>query len=218
MNGLTDFDLAQKIWDYMRFEQPIEKADIIIGLGSTDIRTAQWCASLYHDGYASKILFTGARGRITRDVFTDSEADVYAREAERLGVPGGAILKESTATNTGENITHSYELLQESDIRVKSIIIVTKPYMLRRAYATFMKQWPNTRKPKMMCSAIDVSFEEYCKDDNYPFEYVTNVMVGDLQRIQEYPKRGFQIEQYVPDDVMQAWSLLVARGYTKHLI
>ena len=80
----NDKQLAQIIWDYMRYEQPLEKADVIIGLGSTDVRTAGWCAKLYHDGYAPLILFTGARGRMTREAFTENEADVYAKRATQL--------------------------------------------------------------------------------------------------------------------------------------
>ena len=52
----------------------------------------------------------------------------------------------------------------------------------------------------------------------YPFEYVTNVMVGDLERIREYPRQGFQIKQIIPDEVNKAFNALVSRGYTKHLL
>ena len=43
-------------------------------------------------------------------------------------------------------------------------------------------------------------------------------MVGDLQRIKIYPKKGFQIFQEIPDDVWQAYKQLVNLGYDKHLI
>lgn len=215
---MTDFENAQIIWNYMRFEQPLKKADVIIGLGSTDMRTAEWCVRLYHEGYAPLILFTGARGRMTREAFIDNEAEVYAKRAIELNVPEETILKEVNATNTGENITYAHQLLRSRGVDIQSLIIVTKPYMLRRAYATFMKQWPDDIKPDIRCSAIDVSFDEYCKDEMYPFEHVTNVMVGDLQRIQEYPKLGFQIEQDVPDEVVKAYDELVKRGYVKHLL
>jgi hypothetical protein len=43
-------------------------------------------------------------------------------------------------------------------------------------------------------------------------------MVGDLQRIRVYPARGFQIEQDVPVNVLDAYNQLVAAGFTKHLI
>jgi hypothetical protein len=44
------------------------------------------------------------------------------------------------------------------------------------------------------------------------------LQVGDLQRIKEYPKLGFQIEQNIPDEVWDAWERLVALGYSKHLV
>lgn len=43
-------------------------------------------------------------------------------------------------------------------------------------------------------------------------------MVGDLQRIREYPKLGFQIEQNIPKSVWQAFEKMVGWGYSKHLI
>lgn len=215
---MTDFEYAQIVWNYMRFEQPLQKADVIIGLGSHDIRTASWCAKLYHDKFAPLIVFSGAAGRLTYGVFSKTEAEAYAEHAIGLGVPEGAILKESRSTNTGENILYTYELLKNESIEPKSVILVTKPYMLRRAYAAFMKQWPGEPKPLVRCSAIDVSFEEYCEGDPKSFEREVNVMVGDLQRVMEHPKLGYQIEQEVPDEVMTAYSELISRGYTKELM
>jgi len=43
-------------------------------------------------------------------------------------------------------------------------------------------------------------------------------MVGDLQRIKEYPKLGFQIEQDIPNVVWDAWESLTKLGFTKHYL
>lgn len=43
-------------------------------------------------------------------------------------------------------------------------------------------------------------------------------MVGDLQRIKEYPAVGFQIPQDIPSDVWEAYEQLVALGYDEYLI
>jgi len=43
-------------------------------------------------------------------------------------------------------------------------------------------------------------------------------MAGDLQRIREYPKSGYQIEQEIPDEIWNAFEQLVAAGYNRHLI
>ncbi len=218
MHGKSDHELAQIIWDYMRFEQPLEKADVIFGFGSADNRTAQWCAKLWQDGWAPKIIFSGSRGALTRDSYTENEADVYKEVATENGVDPQAILVENQATNTGENVTLAAHLLKQCGIDTKTIILVGKPYMLRRHYATFLKQWPDKQVSKIICSAIDVSMDDYTSNSYISLEYMTNIMVGDLQRIKEYAKLGFQIEQEIPDDVWAAYEELVRRGYTKHLL
>lgn len=213
----TDKQLAEILWDYMILEHSLENADVILGLGSTDIRTAEWCAKLFHEKRAPLMVFTGARGRMAKDVFTENEADIFATIAKEKGVPEEAIIVEPRATNTGENIQFSYDALKNANKLPGKLILVTKPYMLRRAYATFKKQWPD-QNCQIICSAIDETFEEYCEDENYPFKYVVNVMVGDLQRIIEYPALGFQIPQAVPQEVLSAYEELIKRGYTKQLL
>ena len=213
----TDKQLAQVLWDYMKLEHPLEKADVIIGLGSTDIRTAKWCAKLYKEGWAPIIIFTGANGRMSENVFTESEAGMFSKVAQDSGIPENAIKCETKATNTGENIKFSHKALLDLGIVPKKIILVTKPYMLRRAYATFKKQWPD-QNCEIICSGIDQTFEEYFKEKNYPFEYVVNVMVGDLQRILEYPTLGYQIPQKMPQSVIDDFEELIARGYTSQLL
>jgi len=47
---------------------------------------------------------------------------------------------------------------------------------------------------------------------------VIGIMVGDLQRIQLYPTKGFQIHQDIPDDVWGAYEQLVEAGYDQYLL
>ena len=213
---MTDHELAQIIWEYLRYEQPLEKADVIIGLGSHDLQTAEHCAAVYKEGWAPLIVFCGGRGRLTEDL-VGNEADRYAEVAISRGVPESMILRDTASTNTGENIQNAYALLKANGVLPKKIILVTKPYMLRRAYATLMKQWPERAKPQVICSALAKDLESYGAGFETP-EETTQIMVGDLQRIKEYPKRGFQIEQAIPHEVWRAYEELIRRGYDKHQI
>ncbi len=213
---MSDQQLAQIIWDYMRYEQPIDKADVIIGLGTHDTRTAEWCAKLYHEHWAPRIIFCGGRGRLTGGL-EGNEADRFAEVAIGLGVPAEVILRDIQSTNTGENIVNAYHILQKQGINPTKVILSTKPYMLRRAYATFMKQWPGESTPEVICSAIDRDLQEYGKDLK-AITHTIQIMIGDLQRIREYPKLGFQIEQDIPKDVWDAYEELVRRGYTEQLM
>jgi hypothetical protein len=44
------------------------------------------------------------------------------------------------------------------------------------------------------------------------------MLVGDLQRIIEYPKQGFAIEQVVPEDVLAAYDRLIQAGFDSRLV
>lgn len=209
---MTDQELGQIIWDYLRYEQPLEKSDIIIGFGCHDIGVARYVASLYQQSYAPLIMFCGGVGRLTPDN-VDNEAEWYADEAKRLGVPEDAILKEGRSTNTGENIAFAYELLQEKNVYPRRIILVHTPYSLRRDYAAIMKQWPGEDRPEFIFSAEQVSMDEYVRSSG-SFESVVGSMIADLRRVKEYPELGFQIEQEIPENVWSAYEELVGLGYT----
>lgn len=211
--------LAQKIWDYHNIRQDLEKADLIFALCSNDIRVAEYAAELYHSGWAPYILFSGGvahQNDLLKTSWNTPEADKFAEIAIEKGVPKEKILIENKATNTGENFRLSHELLKEKKIPHKKIIIVQKPYMLRRSYATFAKQWPG-EKVEIILTSPPISLEDY-PSEILAKEVLINTMVGDLQRIKIYPEKGFQISQDIPDDVWEAYEELVSLGFTKHLV
>jgi uncharacterized SAM-binding protein YcdF (DUF218 family) len=182
-------------------------------LGSNDLRVAEHGADLYLRGLAPRIVFSGNVGRLTEGVFQKSEAECFADVARAKGVPDSAILIETRSTNTGENIAFSRELLARAGIDPQRLIVVQKPYMERRAYATFMNFWPGK---DIRAASPPISFADY-PTVTLGKELIINVLVGDVQRIRVYPAKGFQIAQPMPDEVSEAWRELVDRGYTQHL-
>jgi uncharacterized SAM-binding protein YcdF (DUF218 family) len=209
--------LARRIWEYMHMHYKLAPSDVILTLGSNDMRVAEHAADCYLKGLAPLLVFSGNVGALTRGVFAQPEAELFAETAVRLGVPREAILCEPESTNTGDNIRFSYRLLQERGIHPQRLILVQKPYMERRTYATFMQQWPAAEKPDVLVTSPPLAFESYA-DGLMPHDQFINVMVGDLQRIREYPKQGFQIEQEIPTEVWQAYERLVALGFNQRLI
>ena len=206
--------LAQIIWDYHHLNHTLEKSDLILALGSNDIRVAEYAADLYLQGFAPLLMFSGNVGILTKDQFSKPEAEVFADVARNKGVPETAILLEPESTNTGENIEFSRRILAERGIDPNSIILVQKPYMERRAFATFRKHWP---EKNLIVASPPIPFSEY-SNEVLPREKVINIMVGDLQRIKFYPGLGFQIEQEIPDEIWQAYEQLVEMGYDQHLM
>ena len=205
---------AKKLWDYHHVNHSPEKSDCILVLGSHDLRVAERAAELYLQGWAPIIIFSGGLGRLTQDLWKVSEAESFAAIAEKMGVPKEAILIENRSTNTGENILFTQQLLKTKNLDPKSFIVVQKPYMERRSFATFKKHWPDK---KLIVTSPQISFEEY-PNEEMPLEKVINIMVGDMQRIKLYPEKGFQIFQEIPGDVWQAYEKLVASGYDMDLI
>ncbi len=212
-NPLIDA-LAARIWDYMQLRHALAQSDLILALGSNDLRVAAQAADLYLQGWAPRLMFSGNVGALTRSLFDQPEAEKFAEVARRKGVPAAAILLETESTNTGDNVRFSRRVLAEHGIEAQRIILVQKPYMERRAYATFMNFWPGI---EVRVSSPPLSFAEY-PTAQLSKETVINIMVGDLQRIREYPSKGFQIPQPIPAPVWQAYEQLVALGYDKHLI
>ncbi len=207
-------ELARTLWDYHHMHHKLEVADCIFALGSHDLRVADRAAELYLEGWAPLVIMSGGLGNVTKDVWTVPEADQFAQIAINKGVPADAILVETKSTNTGENVLFTRELLAEKNIDPQSFILVQKPYMERRTYATFQKRWPGKR---MMVTSPQISFENYPTDE-IPMERVINIMVGDLQRIKYYPEKGFQVYQEIPNNVWNAFEQLVKAGYDKHLM
>ena len=205
---------AKVLWDYHKMRHTLKHADCILVLGSHDVRVGEYGAKLYLDGYAPLLIMSGGLGNLTSHIWDEPEADKFAKLAMAMGVPRSHILIENRSTNTGENITFTRRLLDEKKIEMKSFIVVQKPYMERRAYATFMKKWPGR---EILIASPPLSFEEYPAGD-ISLEDVINIMVGDLQRIMIYPALGYQIAQDVPEDVRNAYDFLVRSGYTRHMV
>lgn len=214
-------DEALIIWDYMQMHHELKPADIIFVLGSRDDRVAKYAAELYHKKYAPKIIVSGGLSHKNDLLATKwkekSEAEHFSSIMIKENVPKEDIILERNATNTGENIKNSYLLLKNAGLMPKSIILVQKPYMERRTFATFNKQWPSADRLVTMVTSPRLGFEEYLDDSQTPDE-VISIMLGDLQRIIEYPALGYQIYQDVPQKVQDAYNFLIQHGYTKHLL
>lgn len=206
--------LATQLWEYHHMHHTLQKADCILALGSHDLRVANRAADLYLAGWAPLVVFSGGLGNVTKGIWTVPEADQFAAIALEMGVPADAILVENQSTNTGENIQFTQQLLAQNNLQPQRFIVVQKPYMERRSYATFKKHWP---EKQLIVTSPQYSFESYPNED-IPMERVIDIMVGDLQRIKIYPAKGFQIYQEIPDNIWQAYEKLVALGFTNHLV
>lgn len=208
---------ARILWDFHRLGMPYGSAGVILGLGSFDPAVAEHGAVLFLEGRATWLMFTGGlvdRQDSLKPPWSAPEAQVFREIALKRGVPAGAILTESRSQNTGENFRFSLAQLRERAIPIEAMIIVTKPYVERRARATAMKELGTIG---FAMTSAPCSFDEYCFQRFEPARIV-NLMVGELQRIAVYPTLGFQASEAIPAEVWRAYDRLIAAGYTRHLL
>ncbi|MGW0163817.1 YdcF family protein [Streptomyces sp. NPDC003343] len=214
MISVQDWEDTQLLWDYQLMHHAPRPCSVGIGLGSHDLGVADTTIDLYRRGMMPLIVFTGATSRTTQERMPRGEAEHYRDRALELGVPADAIRVEPYARNTGQNIALSRALLERHGIDVSSVLLVSKPYEERRAYATARKLWPEV---EFVSASTPMTLPEYI-DSIQDARLVIDMLVGSLQRLLIYPAQGFMISQDVPEDVTRAYERLASRGFVSRLI
>lgn len=209
------------VWDYMHMGHSLKKADAIMALGSYDIRVAEYAAKLWIDGWAPYLICAGSgtvhsNSAVWQGFVGSTEADVFADIARKAGVPDDAILIENKSQNTGQNYEFTMNLLKERGVMLEKLIAVQKPFMERRTYATGKIWLP--KNIELIVTSPNLSLEEYPNELVSKKDHWIHNMVGDLQRIKEYPAKGFQIYQDIPNEVWNAFNSLVENGYSDNLL
>ena len=210
--------LAETLWNYHLMNHQVGEADAILVLCSHDERVAERGAQLFLEGSAPLLIFSGGQGAITKALWDEPEAERFARIAMKMNVPRENIVIEKNSTNTGENVQFTRKLLEKQGLDPQRFIVVQKPYMERRAFATFLRYWPGK---EVVVTSPQVSFRDYLAEyanRSLTTADVIGIMVGDLQRIKLYPALGYQIAQDIPDEVWSAFEGLVRAGFDKYLI
>ncbi|MGW3860034.1 YdcF family protein [Streptomyces sp. NPDC005047] len=205
---------TRRLWEYHQMGHTPRPCSVAIGLGSHDLGVADTAAELYERGMAPLVVFTGATSPTTRERMPRGEAVHYQERALELGVPSSAILVEPRARNTGDNIRFSRELLEEAGVDVSSVLLISKPYEERRAYATARKLWPEV---EIISASSPMTLNEYV-DSLGDARMVIDMLVGALQRLLVYPEQGYLISQPVPADVVEAYERLCRSGFTSRLL
>ncbi|MFR2534454.1 MAG: YdcF family protein [Clostridia bacterium] len=208
--------MLSRIWDYTGLNMPLEESDLIIGCGCANLEIPVKCSLLWKQGYAKNILFTGGLGKITKDTFTKPEAQIFQDIAIAQGVPKENVFLETQSTNTGDNFRMSIKIIET--LEAKKILIVHNRLSERRTFCTAKKVLPDK---EWRITSPDLTFKEWIqKLQTMPEERakrIMEVMVGDLQRMMIFPQFGWQIQQTLPEEVVQAYQYLKQLGYTKYI-
>ncbi len=129
-----------------------------------------------------------------------------------MGVPPEKIILEDLSTTKWENIEFTKKLLDERNIIPKRAIVVHSPYLQRRTFLTFKEKWPNLKVSMISPSG---TFDDYVDMNHQSKTEIINIMTGEVQRLIEYPKRGWLKRQKIPKKVLDAYNFLISQGFTK---
>lgn len=222
MNNLHKYEkeiinALQEIWNYMRLNQSLEKCDLIMGCGCSNLEIPIKCAQLYKEGYAKKILFTGGLGKITKNTFNKSEAEIYKDIAIKQGVDEKDILIETKSKNTVENFKFSFNILKKNNIKAHKILIVHGLLAQKR---TLSCAKAILKDQDFLITSPDTSFEEFLeklKGNKQAIDTISTI-VGNIQRLIIYPQFGWQKETEVPKNIINIYYFLKELGFSKYIL
>src|SRR6476620_1472792 len=113
-------ELSELIWNYHLMHHSLQPSDCIFALGCHDEGVANHAANLFNESWAPWLVISGGV------IFDRNESAIEK------------IIIENKATNTVENFQFTRELLNQLGHSFKRFIVVQKPYMERRTFATGM--------------------------------------------------------------------------------
>ncbi|MDD5383049.1 MAG: YdcF family protein [Candidatus Margulisbacteria bacterium] len=138
---------------FLIVRERITPADLIVVLAGDDNgeRVTEG-VKLYREGYARKLLMSG--GPLAWEM---TAAEVMKRQAEKMGIPGGAISLQDRSKSTLEDAEFSLPIVKGSGAR--SVILVTSPTHSRRALRVFKKVFSRERIRVVSCPARVTKFK-----------------------------------------------------------
>lgn len=207
---------ARRVLAYLAATDPTppEPVDVIIGFGVFDLSLPRFCGELYLRGLAPRLLFTGGIGAGTGDL-GGPEAEVWRTELRRSHprVPDDVIILETRSTNTAENITFAAALLARDHpalafgTGLRSAVLVASPSRLRRVRLTMQRHLPAVAAHRLIPALdFDAQARLYARQG---VDFLAH-LAGELDRIRDYPARGWIVPEPLPPEIAADHALLAA--------
>ncbi|WP_210725848.1 YdcF family protein [Modicisalibacter radicis] len=201
---------ARVLWRYLAAPPDHHREGLLVVCGSYDLRVCDHACDLFERGHFDRLVITGRTGNWTRHLWSETEARVFAERARRHGLPDSSMLLETQATNFAENIRNVRLLVPSA----RKVTFVTKLNSIRRIIATAPIQWPDA---DVRADGPPIRFPDEVSNIVGVFGVIAE-MVGDIDRLINYPAAGFQVPSDVPDDVLTSFRYLAGHGFDSHML
>jgi uncharacterized SAM-binding protein YcdF (DUF218 family) len=201
---------AGLLWDYLASKRSRAPSEAVVVCCSYDLRVCDYACELIRQGFAPRLVLAGNTGNWTRHLWDVPEAHIFKDRALANGLDSSRIVLEAESTNFGENIAFVRRLMPH----LQRAIFVTKPSAVLRVALTIPIQWPDVTA---YVDSPPLTFPEDVSQIIGVFG-VMNEMVGDIDRVIQYPAKGFQVPHARPQDILDSWRALIAAGFGQHLL
>jgi uncharacterized SAM-binding protein YcdF (DUF218 family) len=181
-------EFLKKVGEYMLVETPLAKADMCLVFGGEQADAlADRAAELYHKGYFPLIVVSGGVPTSKGEL----EAHQMHDRLVALGVPDSAIRVEDKATNTGENVAFTMQLLKKTGEfdKINSVLGIGQIHGSRRFLMTLEKQWPAVTKMFTSPNTFGTSREDWHTNKRF-----RHAVLHEFAKIPKYKARGFIAE------------------------
>lgn len=222
-------DAVQVLWDYALMRHNLDDperatpVDAFVLPGGYDDRPAAHAAELFMSVRERQrrrpvVVATGFASPTARKQWRKSEAAQLTHTFEavlrKAGASPARIAVEPDARNLGDNAKYVNRELRWRGVQPRHIVIVCKPYLQRRTYATFLMQGPgNGCLITMQSPPLGVrQWLQGLHPDISPRRSLST-MVGDFERV-AFPN-NFLRQQAIPRGVWQAYVHLNEAGFSR---
>ncbi len=138
---------------FLAYSEPPEKSDIIVVMGGSWTETLQNVASLYHRGYAKKILVSGSVKEGKSWVWQNEVVSgaIWSKHyLTHLGVNPHHILTETRGENTIQECRYISERLRE--LKIRTALITASIFHMRRVKFIYSRTFQVPEIQLIFCS------------------------------------------------------------------
>lgn len=143
--------------------------------------------ALWRSGMFSRLLVSGG----STGGSPLAEADVIAERLVGLGIPESALILETAATNTGENVRFGMAKVAEvMDLgAIRSVVVIGKICSTRRYLMTLQKHWPGLSLSVASVNYFNVPVERWHEHEEFRAR-----VLSEFDKIPRYTAEGFLAE------------------------
>jgi len=193
---MTNLKELETVVSYLSVGDIPQKADAIFVFGHFLREVPLHASELYKQGFAPTVLIAGRKTRyIPEDV--ENEAQYFKEIMIAHGVPEESVVLNEQSTNTLEDTVMGMQTLAQKGITPKKVLLVAYAPLLRRAKATFAKQFPEVE-------ALAIPYEIKDLEDEFWLQDRILRMLLELDRLTEFAEKGDIAPTQIPEEVLVA--------------